>query len=429
MRPLAHDLELNDREDRPACLASGPARLPRPRRRRPSCPRIGRRRGRRRSATMGLLRGICQGGPPIACAQPPRAAGMRKPRRSSLVCDPEDALVVSATRLAAGRPDQLRGAGDLRELPKGRDDAFPVQGDDLIGGRRVATRLQVERAGLPASDLRDLGPSFVAPGCAHRALGRNQIEASRGLDGRNGHRRRHQASPTIGRGAHALRESEPCLSFARPPLLVDLVLPFSLEDLDRSLGQVDRTALHAADDDLVSAARAPSRAIGRRVEGSAAVWARDRNGRFRRDRQRGRRHFLQPKVDGRLGLVEAKEPPKKPDRDHLGSLTAPAGRRPTPPRRNSHAGPPASRSGYSRSRRCCRTNLASPTAARASPMPVATTSPPTPATIRSRPDGATASRAGSAGRRMVRLVPGAAVTSRGAADATSTSLKQDGAKS
>jgi hypothetical protein len=156
----------------------------------------------------------------------------------------------------------------------------------------VGTRLLVERSGLPASDLRDLGPSLVAPGCAHRALGRDQIEASRGLDGRNGHRRRHQASPTIGRGAHALRESEPCLSFARPPLLVDLVLPFSLEDLDRSLGQVDRTALDVADDNPAPAARAPSRAIRRRVEGNAAVWARDRNGRFRHDRQRGRRRHL-----------------------------------------------------------------------------------------------------------------------------------------
>ena len=294
----------------------------------------------------------------------------------------------------------------------------------------MGTRLQVERAGLPASDLRDLGPPFVAPGCAHRALGRDQIEASRGLDGRNGHRRRHQASPTIGRGAHALREPEPCLSFARPSLLVDLVLPFSLEDLDRSLGQVDRTALDAADDDLVSAARAPSRAIGRRVEGSAAVWACDRYDGLWCDRERGRRHFLHRQVDGRLGLVEAKEPPKKPDRDHLGSLTAPAGRRPTPPRRNSHAGLPASRSGYSRSRRCCRSGLASPTAVRASPMPrrergsahprYDTVSTGRRHSVTRRLGGAPD---GSPRARCRRRPPGAR------RDATSTSLKQDGAKS
>ena len=114
MLPLAQDLELNDREHRPACLDSGSARLLRPGRRRPSCRRIGRRRGRRRTATTGLLRGARQGRPPIARAQAARAAGMRKPRRSNLVCDPEDALIVSATRLAAGRPDQFRGARGLR---------------------------------------------------------------------------------------------------------------------------------------------------------------------------------------------------------------------------------------------------------------------------------------------------------------------------
>ena len=103
---------------------------------------------------------------------------MWQPRRSNLVCDPEDALVIGPTRPAASCPDQLRGAGDLRELPQGGSDALPVERDHLIGGRWVGARLFEERAGLPASDLRHLGPSLVAPGIANRAVGRDQVEPS-----------------------------------------------------------------------------------------------------------------------------------------------------------------------------------------------------------------------------------------------------------
>jgi hypothetical protein len=90
--------------------------------------------------------------------------------------------------------------------------------------------------------------------------------------------------PTVGRGAHAPRKLQPRETFARPSLLVDRVLPFSFEDLERGFCQVDRSALEVSDDNPASAARAPSRVVGRWVEGDAAVRAPDRNGRFRHDR-------------------------------------------------------------------------------------------------------------------------------------------------
>jgi hypothetical protein len=57
---------------------------------------------------------------------------MWKARRAQLVGDPEDPLVVDATRLTARRSDKLRFARHRRERSERRRDALPVQRDDLI---------------------------------------------------------------------------------------------------------------------------------------------------------------------------------------------------------------------------------------------------------------------------------------------------------
>ena len=295
----------------------------------------------------------------------------------------------------------------------------------------MGARVVEERAGLSSPDLRHFVPTSVAPGSAHGTLGRAQVQATRGLDGRGGQRRGREALPTVGGGAHALRQQQPRVSFARPPLFVDLVLPFGLEDEHRGLSQVDRPALEVADHDLVAAARAPSRVIGRRVEGDAAVRACDRDDGLWRGRQHGRRHRLRQLVERRLGTVKAKKPPKKPDRNHLGSL-APAGRSDVDAADGAIRARvlPAPRSGYSGSRPCRRSGLASPTTAWTSPTALlASAPPPAAATIRSRLDDARASCGGSGGTPGgPHHAPCCRAYSRGVADAASSTLKQDGAR-
>ena len=88
---------------------------------------------------------------------------MGQPWRAQLVGDPEDSFVVGAARGATRRTDQLRVARDCGERPKGRRDTLPVEGDNVVVGRRTLASLLEERGSLPPPDPRHIVPSLVAP--------------------------------------------------------------------------------------------------------------------------------------------------------------------------------------------------------------------------------------------------------------------------
>ena len=245
---------------------------------------------------------------------------MRQPRRAQLVGDAEDPPVVGPAGRAAGRPDELRLARQLGDLPERGRHALTVEGHQLVGRWHAAAGFREELGRLPAPDLCQLVPALVAPGHPGGPLRGPQVECPRGGDRRSGQRPRRQAASAVGRSAGHPRQVQPVLPLACPGHFVELTPALGLEGRDGRLGQVDRPPVQVTDHDRVPAARAPSRMGRWRIEGDAAIRAGNRyDGRGLLGLRRGRR-VLHRRHDLRVGAVPAQKPPKERDRSHLGSL-------------------------------------------------------------------------------------------------------------
>ena len=122
-------------------------------------------------------------------------------RRAQLVGDPEDPVVVDATRLAARRSDELCFARHRGERPERRRHALPVQGDDLIRRWRAATGLLEECGGLATPDPCHLVPALGPSGGSDGALRGVEIQVPRGSDGLDRQRRDRRPPPELGRRA------------------------------------------------------------------------------------------------------------------------------------------------------------------------------------------------------------------------------------
>ena len=114
-----------------------------------AAPPLAGRRSRRGPRPAPLRPRAVHGRPPVAGAQAARAAGVRQARRAQLVGDPEDPLVVGPAGRAAGRPDELRLARQLGDLPERGRHALAVEGHQLVGRWQACRRLP-RRARPPA---------------------------------------------------------------------------------------------------------------------------------------------------------------------------------------------------------------------------------------------------------------------------------------
>jgi hypothetical protein len=244
---------------------------------------------------------------------------MRQARRAQLIGDPEDPLIVDSADVAARCSDQLRFTRHRAEASKGRGHALPVERKDLIRDRRFPAGLLEQRGGLAAPDPRHVIPALVTSRGLGRTLRGDKVGLPRRMDSADRQRRRRDPPPLLGWRPGKLREVEPPASLLGPGLPFEFPLTLRLEDLDCGFGQVDRPALGAPDHDTVTAVRAETCVVRRRIKQPAAVWTGEARGGIRDRCRRGRRD-VDRSLERLIGRLEAQKSPKERDLDHLGSV-------------------------------------------------------------------------------------------------------------